>query len=147
MPDQEMNIAIAKACGRLRRVMTDEEWKLRYKKWCAEPDDPHAELTCPSTHEGTVPDYCHDLNAMHDAPHNLSLRQYADYGECLTRIVASDNSANSTGYGVFDATARQRAEAFLRVIGKWREAAARAAAWDAQRKHLQSMVKEAMKGL
>lgn len=113
MTDQEINIAIAQACGKLRRVMTDEEWKLRYKKWCAEPDDPHAEITCPSTHEGTVPDYCNDLNAMHEAEEHLSGLFLADYF-CLI-----ERTGKAAGVR---ATAGQRAEAFLRCKGLWREA-------------------------
>jgi hypothetical protein len=127
MTDQETNIAIAQACGKWRRVMTDEEWKLRYKKWCAEPDDPHAELTCPSTHDGTVPDYCNDLNATHEMEEHLNtaLMEPTLYSNELLAIVGKAVSVTSPMAGCFfhiHATARQRAEAFLRVKGLWREA-------------------------
>ena len=127
MTDQEINIAIAKACGKLRRVMTDEEWKLRYKKWCAEPDDPHAELTCPSTHDGTVPDYCNDLNDTHEMEEHLNtdLMEPTIYSNELLAIVGKAVSVTSPMSGCFfhiHATARQRSEAFLRCKGLWREA-------------------------
>ena len=134
MTDQEINIAIAKACGKLRRVMTDEEWKLRYKKWCAEPDDPHAELTCPSTHDGTVPDYCNDLNAMHEAEDELdglSVNTKSIYYDYLLLGVSEFWEHKDSGFkrepfnrdwAVLRSTSRQRAEAFLRCKGLWREA-------------------------
>lgn len=52
--------------------------------------------------EGNVPDYLVDLNAMHEA-----------YCEILTKRLGP--------YGAIDATASQRAEAFLRTIGKWQD--------------------------
>ena len=56
-------------------------------------------------------DYCNDLNAMHIAEkHLFDTRKDTSYGyelatgECTT---------------MWHATARQRAEAFLRTLGKW----------------------------
>jgi hypothetical protein len=60
--------------------------------------------------EGPFPDYCNDLNEMHEAEKMLNKEQWVTYGRELSRL------------GVFPmvhATARQRAEAFLKTLGKW----------------------------
>lgn len=61
-----------------------------------------------------IPNYCNDLNAMHEAEKSISKEQIDNYCDLLW----------PKGYGWFYAihtTARQRAEAFLRTIGKWKE--------------------------
>lgn len=58
------------------------------------------------------PDYCNDLNAMHEAENCLSLDDRNHYIDALGTIY-KDSWEFAT------ATARQRAEAFLRTIGKW----------------------------
>ena len=57
-------------------------------------------------------DFWNDLNAMHKAEKVMNSEQWVAYGKELSRL------------GVFPmvhATARQRAEAFLRTLGKWEE--------------------------
>lgn len=56
-----------------------------------------------------VPDYLNDLNAMAEAEKSIKDDEsvYAEYEDALF---------NNGGVG---ATARQRAEAFLRTIGRW----------------------------
>jgi hypothetical protein len=64
------------------------------------------------THDGWVrhcPDYCSDLNAMHEAEKHLKLEAWPEYISLLIRH--SDEAVH--------ASARQRAEAFLRYYGKW----------------------------
>jgi hypothetical protein len=58
-----------------------------------------------------VPDYLNDLNAMHEAEDELSGNQYMVYALMLDAVEGSL-------FGI-RATARQRAEAFLRTLGKW----------------------------
>jgi hypothetical protein len=53
--------------------------------------------------------YCTDLNAMHDAEKTLTSAQLLDYVALLF----------DSCYEATLATARQRAEAFLRALGKW----------------------------
>jgi hypothetical protein len=86
MSEQEINEAIAKACGRERNP--DGGWY---------PDN--------GLRVGTqaIPDYCNDLNAMHEAEKVLDETQ----AKCYEAMLGE--------YG-FHATARQRAEAFLRAI-------------------------------
>ena len=61
----------------------------------------------------TPPNYCNDLNAMHAAEATLTEDQ-------LWRMAREIERNDEEWY--FRATARQRAEAFLRTLGKWEEA-------------------------
>jgi hypothetical protein len=94
MTDEQINQHIAEACG----ICHSGEHGPLYK-----------------TDQGWVvdcPNYCTDLNAMHDAEMSLTKDQFDDY---VARLF--DSCYESTV-----ATARQRAEAFLRTLGKWEEA-------------------------
>ncbi len=62
-------------------------------------------------------DYSGDLNAMHEADGTLSGLHIVKYEMHL----ASATQLRGRSYAIF-ATAIQRAEAFLRAIGKWKEA-------------------------
>jgi hypothetical protein len=74
-----------------------------------------------------LPDYLNDLNAMHEAEKVLRQNQFhfVDYYGTLFRVVSrSETYEGNIGYFGFElvtATASQRAEAFLRTIGKWRD--------------------------
>jgi hypothetical protein len=98
MTDEQINAAIAKACG----------WT------CPSCDDP----ACSSA---LRPNYCTDLNAMHEAEKVLK-----GYEQIATYVWHLENRSGdwSTDEHLMatHATARQRAEAFLRTIGKWEEA-------------------------
>ena len=71
------------------------------------------------------PDYCKDLNAMHEAEKVLTQIQWSKYRIDLTSICERDDVARlgytPTHQSFWHATARQRAEAFLRTTGKWEE--------------------------
>ena len=95
MTPEHQRIAIAEACG----------WTTKHKGLWVERLQTYAAL----------PDYLNDLNAMHDAEKVLTREQIEIYCEHL----------NPKNYGIWwgiHATASQRAEAFLRTIGKWEEA-------------------------
>lgn len=68
-------------------------------------------------------DYCNDLNAMHDAVSIFDYDQADEFEEYLCDICKrlNDEKENPAPwrFAVVNATAAQRAEAFLRVIGKW----------------------------
>jgi hypothetical protein len=116
MTNHQINIAIAEECG-----WTDCE---------------HVEALglCKGKHENVLPqyffgysqlpDYCNDLNAMHEAEMTLPLvplgrgRKHWDNSRAEFR---SYLRLISDYCGSIHATARQRAEAFLRTIGKWEE--------------------------
>lgn len=94
MNDSQINIAIAEACG---YYYMDSVWHL--------PNGARADK---------FPDCANDLNAMHEAEKVLTRYQQS--------VTYSDNLMKIVGYHTFDsahATAQQRAEAFLRTIGKW----------------------------
>lgn len=59
-----------------------------------------------------IPNYCADLNAMHEAEATL--------GKSFYRMEAQ--LKRMAGAICFHASARQRAEAFLRTLGKWEAA-------------------------
>lgn len=78
-----------------------------------------------------LPDYLTDLNAMHEAEKVLLNSQRRAYGEMLIgvhplhydpTIRVQDDNLNDNYMKLFliaNMTAAQRAEAFLRTIGKW----------------------------
>ena len=61
-----------------------------------------------------IPNYLNDLNAMHEAEKGLTNEQLEVYCNIL-------HKPNHGVYWAIHATASQRAEAFLRTIGKWEE--------------------------
>ena len=63
-------------------------------------------------------DYCNDLNAMHEAEKMLNHIRAAEYARVLTSIAWQ---SEQPVFAPMTATARQRAEAFLRTFGKWEE--------------------------
>lgn len=113
MTPEAQRIAIATACGlRLHTKQSLSGMLMRSEK---------PFIGCWSTPKpvyiGPLPDYCSDLNAMHEAEKVLSDSQSSAYVYQLTH-----DDRESEG-GTF-ATAAQRAEAFLRTIGKWTDGTA-----------------------
>lgn len=108
MTNDEMRVAIAKACGWER----DGDW------WRMKPTkDSEGGQHCSSYRQ--PPNYLSDLNAMHAAiatlPDGNSLHGRVVFVNKLMKVCGSlDNCIFST--------AAQRAEAFLRTVGKWKEA-------------------------
>jgi hypothetical protein len=71
-----------------------------------------------------LPNYCRDLNAMHEAERGLDCAQSKNYA----RILEGSRLGEGTGYQnslkpfyLIHATARQRAEAFLETMGQGSE--------------------------
>lgn len=109
MTNEQINIAIAEACGwKLLETPLDDCGFAAYAK------DPNG-CPCPS-----IPDYCKDLNAMREAEIGMTEPMRQTYEQELQRVLLRTYEENSW---LVSATARQRAEAFLRTIGKWEEAA------------------------
>lgn len=107
MTDDQINAAIAESCG-WKEV---EPW-LNGRRCFERKDDP-----CGYGIE-YIPNYCTDLNAMHEAEKVLTDEQCV-----FIRLHLRERLENhpASRY-VWNATARQRAEAFLRTLGKWEEA-------------------------
>ena len=103
MTDEQINAAIAEACG-----WTDVHFSLAATdEWSTE----RRVVGIPPKHctHDVAPDYCNDLNAMHEALKTLPPDQLWDVAYSLPM---------ETMLG-FMATARELAETFLMVIGKW----------------------------
>ena len=106
MKPELQRVAIAEACG--------------YKDVATGMTEGSVRVTTGFKHhtfDEEIPDYLNDLNAMHEAEKVLT-----GYEQTVTY---SDNLMKIVGYHTFDsahATAAQRAEAFLRTVGKWKEA-------------------------
>ena len=101
MNEKEINIAIAEACGWHDCSIVGEE-----------PCGLQPAKTSLDDRYEFIPDYCNDLNAMHEAEEAIAGILWRDYFERLQR--------HGKASGV-RATARERAEAFLRTIGKWKD--------------------------
>ena len=97
MTEEKIRIAIAESVGRVRRP--DGYWYAEGKLYGSQG----------------IPDYCHDLNAMHDAEMTLAEDPiFHNYEAQLDRVVPMSQR------WIF-ATARQRAEAYLKTIGRWQD--------------------------
>lgn len=127
MTDQEINLAIAEACG-----FSDchvSVWDCDLGSEAVGKDD----RGWYPKHKGQyvrIPSYCTDLNEMHEAEKVLSPEQEVDYVERLGAMLMScayeddprwRNSELSSFDSTYRATARQRAEALLHTLGKWRD--------------------------
>jgi hypothetical protein len=71
-------------------------------------------------------DFCTDLNAMNEAEKVLNYEQCEAFTNTVADIVHAENREKDYpfpwGFARIHATARQRAEAVLRTLGKWEEA-------------------------
>jgi hypothetical protein len=113
MTDGQINAAIARECGwteisseEVRRRNAGQFYLQDGPWWRSEAE----RIVCT---QKDLPDYCTDLNAMREAEETLKGKQFGTYGIAL-------NDIEGSLWGI-RATARQRAEAFLRTLGKWEE--------------------------
>ena len=68
------------------------------------------------------PDYCRDLNAMHEAEMCIPEGRQALYDLHLSAIVVRETGEMpNLHFRCIHASAKQRAKAFLRTVGKWEE--------------------------
>jgi hypothetical protein len=96
--------------------MTQEQQRVAIAEACGEDSD--------SIVRELIPDYLNDLNAMHEAEKMLTQDQLIDYSRHLGKLVTIHLPASRAAWMDFkliNSTASQRAEAFLRTIGKWKE--------------------------
>jgi hypothetical protein len=94
MNEKQINIAIAEACG----------WEQ------VEGEECFFDNGTEQVYIENIPDFCNDLNAMHGAEKMLNNEQWVAYGKELSRLKV---------FPMVHATASQRAEAFLKTLGKW----------------------------
>ena len=115
MTDHKINVAIAEACG-WTEFHTEDFTEMGvpcFVQMALPPGFIHIENSMP------LPNYCNDLNAMHEAEKVLTDDQCVFFRTHL-RERLEDYPASLY---VWHANARQRAEAFLRTVGKWEEVA------------------------
>lgn len=140
MTETEQRIAIAEVCGwKWYRRLATGPWEAKPHRALYHPTivpeyvatlqpADMTERQCNEEfiwREGMVPDYPKDLNAMYDAEGVLTLEQLVAYAETLCSLTSSEETCDLNPslaeYNLLHATASQRAEAFLRAIGKWKE--------------------------
>ena len=107
MTNEQINAAIAEACGFvcLHEFQVDKDGA-KFGFWEYPPT-----WTGPKKQPWCL-DFCSDLNAMHEAEAKLSFEQLYKMEARLKQMA---------GAVCFRSTARQRAEAFLRTLGRWED--------------------------
>lgn len=120
-PDQQ-RIKIAEACGWSNvKIYPRSDSNKRHSE-----DTESIGIGCrhPSWGGGScsVPNYPHDLNAMHEAEKVLTDAQWLEYRDELRTVVLGPVRMVSDWYKAdLHATAAQRAEAFLKTLKLWVE--------------------------
>lgn len=109
MSPEKQRIAIAEACG-WEDIAFDRGWK----------------VTEMGSFQARIPDYLNDLNAMQSVSWLFLTGgrfsdKYTAYLNALEEVTETVH-ATSQQWAFAHATAAQRAEAFLRTLGKWEEA-------------------------
>jgi hypothetical protein len=121
MTPEQINRTIAEACGLPFDVCMcgDSEEGSSHSAPFGHGFSPMAE----------IPNYHEDLNAMHSAERMLegtptTFNRFCDYWDNLRAITCGTFDADIADdcKAMLHATAPQRAEAFLRTVGKWQEA-------------------------
>lgn len=113
MTDEQINAAIARECGWTE--ISSEEVRHRNAGQFYLQDGPwwRSEAERIVCTQKDLPDYCADLNAMHEAEQYLGTDDWHQYALHLNEVCWH--------WALIHAPARQRAEAFLRTLGKWEE--------------------------
>jgi hypothetical protein len=111
MTNEQINKAIAEPRG--WRFIEDDPYYEPY--W----EDPAGNMIG-AKNTVSFPNCAGCLNAMHEAEEALNPIKAAEYARILTSIAWQ---SEQPVFAPMTATARQRAEAFLRTIGKWEEEA------------------------
>ncbi len=114
MKPEQQRIAIAEACG----------WRdIKRHGYYWTGTRPRQPMEDDAQYMMALPDYLNDLNAMHEAEKVLEDRRvdYVGYLEDTTRHHLCTDNLEIIKWRFISATAAQRAEAFLRTIGKWED--------------------------
>ncbi len=104
MTNEQINITIAEHCG-----FTDIMWPTGFHQQMSDEKSKQAG----GRWRFQIPDYCNDLNAMHEVELKCILI------DSILTDRYSHNLYDASDLPSFSSTARQRAEAFLKTIGKW----------------------------
>lgn len=106
MTDDQINAAIAEACG-WTKISSDGIVGEAPGETC--------------NRVMFVPLYCVNLNAMHEAEKTLRTTDSHEYANMLYDIACKNQEQNGK-WLPYSISARQRAEAFLKTLGLWKEA-------------------------
>lgn len=129
MKPEEQRIAIAEACGWKHHKGEEPTYGGTFKQagWMSPANRFNRSDWTSKTANG-LPDYLNDLNAMHEAEKlfdDKSIDTKSLYWDYLALIAMPEpfpgDDTFLRDYVMIRATAAQRAEAFLRTIGKWKD--------------------------
>ena len=104
MTNRKINKAIAEYCG----------WKYEFN---GNDEDPEWYWIPPNNPDGngTPPDYCNDLNLMREAEKILFITN--NWDACAYEAALQKETTS----WAWHSTAKQRAQTFLKTIGKWKD--------------------------
>lgn len=117
MTNDQINRAIAETCGweEITDSVAPEEFQRRASGMLRDKHNNRTPLK-------QIPNYVHDLNAMHEAEKVLGEKRIRTYAFLLAQVLDTSPTVDLDGQFLnIHASARQRAEAFLRTLGKWEE--------------------------
>jgi hypothetical protein len=99
--------------------MTDNQMRIAIAAACPDKVEWHDELPYWNNERFALFDPLNDLNAMHEAVDTLDEKQFAVFCWTLSNMLEAFDwdRSNADLRKVMEATARLRAEAFLRTIG------------------------------
>ena len=127
MKPEEQRIAIAEACGWKHNNGEKPNYGGTYRQagWTS-PNGVFIASTWETKTASGIPDYLNDLNACHEMETVLTREQQKVYEVVLREVVSGKSGFwyvphACEVFAVAHATAAQRAESFLRTIGKWKE--------------------------
>jgi len=115
MTDTEINEAIARECG-----WKQEHPPLQVSFGAVPTGWPESKVWW---YHHQLPNYCHSLDQMHEAEKTLSISETEHFMETILDVINIPRTCYGTARAAFltcHATARQRAEAFLRTKGLWK---------------------------
>jgi len=121
MTDAQIDCAIAEHMG-WKDLHEIQQIAAMHHGWCG--------VNPESGHDEFIPEYCHDLNAMFEAEKTLlgGAKFFSKGGKStyiwnLKNVCALGKNLNvdKDFYLLIHIPARQRAEAFLKTIGKWED--------------------------
>ena len=136
MTEKQMNIAIAESLGFEDIHFSPKKYYERRTAidfHCLVGTHPDPDHNHPEDGLTYVPDYCNDLNAMHEL--EKIIKEPASYAGWLEAVTESEIAVGSLDpreiegrviryrslFWTAHATARQRAEAYLRTIGRFED--------------------------
>jgi hypothetical protein len=111
---EQKRIKIAEACGWKGIV---PQFAIGYAPWRPKSYSEACMGDLDSIPQDPIPDYCNDLNAMHEAEKLLKSEQHFTFQVELARVI--NTTTYPLNFALLHATAAQRAEAFGLTLNLW----------------------------